>query len=86
MEFNRKLTKEEKDRYITISELTWGGSPLDVDWAIGTNIYKEMEAKLFPPDDDKLICKRCGHENTEGFIKYFDYCERCGLNLKQNQI
>lgn len=46
MEFNRKLNKEQKEKYVTICELTWGGSPIDVDWAIGTNIYKEMEAKL----------------------------------------
>lgn len=46
MEFNRKLSKEQKEKYVTICELTWGGSPIDVDWAIKTNIYKEMEAKL----------------------------------------
>lgn len=46
MEFNRKLNKEQKQKYVTICELTWGCSPIDVDWAIGTNIYKEMEAKL----------------------------------------
>ena len=46
MEFNRKLNKEQKEKYVTICELTWGCSPIDVDWAIGTNIYKEMEAKL----------------------------------------
>lgn len=46
MEFNRKLNKEEKEKYVTICELTWGCSPIDVDWSIGTNIYKEMEVKL----------------------------------------
>ncbi|MFA6570739.1 MAG: hypothetical protein WCT77_05820 [Bacteroidota bacterium] len=44
--WNRKLTKEQEEKYVTICELTWGCSPIDVDWAIGTNIYKEMEAKL----------------------------------------
>ena len=42
----RKLTKEQEEKYIRICELAWGCSPLDVDWAIGTIPYKEMEAKL----------------------------------------
>lgn len=46
MEFDRKLTKEQKDKYVTICELTWGGSPVDVNWAIGTKPYQEMESKL----------------------------------------
>ena len=46
MKFNRKLTKEQLKKYVTICELTWGNSPINVDWAIITNIYKEMEAKL----------------------------------------
>ena len=46
MNFYRKLNKEQKDKYVIICELTWGCSPLDVDWAIGTNIYKDMETKL----------------------------------------
>lgn len=46
MEFNRKINKEQKEKYVTICELAWGCSPIDVDWAVGTNIYKEMEAKL----------------------------------------
>jgi hypothetical protein len=46
MELSKKLNREQKQRYITVSEYTWGCVPIDVDWAIGTNIYKEMEAKL----------------------------------------
>jgi hypothetical protein len=46
MEFSRKLNKEEKLKYIAICELIWGGVPVDVDWAMKTNIYKEMEVKL----------------------------------------
>lgn len=46
MEFSKKLNTVQKQRYVTISEYTWGCVPIDVDWAIGTNIYKEMEAKL----------------------------------------
>jgi hypothetical protein len=47
MNFNRPLlTKSQIEKYITICELTWGGSPIDIDWAIETNIYQEMEAKL----------------------------------------
>lgn len=46
MELSKKLNREQKQRYIIISEYTWGCMPIDVDWAIGTNIYKEMEAKL----------------------------------------
>mgnify|MGYP001579504567 CR=1 FL=1 len=41
-----KLTKEQKYKYVVICELTWGCVPIDVDWAIGTNIYKDMETKL----------------------------------------
>ena len=40
------LTKEQKDKYITISRRTWGCVPLDIQWAINTKIYKEMEEKL----------------------------------------
>jgi hypothetical protein len=32
---------------------------------------------------ETLTCDRCGYENTKEFIKYFDYCENCGLNMKQ---
>lgn len=46
MESIRKLNKEQRQKYVTICELTWGCSPIDINWAIGTNIYKEMEAKL----------------------------------------
>jgi hypothetical protein len=46
MELSKKLNREQKQRYITVSEYTWGCVPIDVDWATGTNIYKEMEAKL----------------------------------------
>ena len=55
MEFNRKLNKEQKQKYVTICELTWGCSPIDVDWATGTNIYKEMEAKLLLSDVIKSL-------------------------------
>jgi hypothetical protein len=51
----RKLTKEQENKYVTICEFTWGGSPLDVDWAIGTNIYKEMEVKLLLSDVIKSL-------------------------------
>ena len=46
MEFSIKLNKEQKQRYVTISEYTWGCVPIDVNWATGTHIYKDMEAKL----------------------------------------
>ena len=44
--FDRKLTKEQREKYITICELAFGHYPTDIDWAINTNIYKQMEAKL----------------------------------------
>ena len=50
MELSKKLNREQKQRYIIISEYTWGCVPIDVDWAIETNIYKEMEAKLLLSD------------------------------------
>ena len=55
MELSKKLNREQKQRYITISEYTWGCVPIDVDWAMGTNIYKEMEAKLLLSDVIKLL-------------------------------
>lgn len=46
MEFNKKLTKEQENNYVTICELAWGCSPIDVDWAQETTLYKEIEIKL----------------------------------------
>jgi hypothetical protein len=43
MEFSRKLPKQEKEEYISICEIVWGCVPIDVDWAIGTNIYKSAK-------------------------------------------
>jgi len=28
------------------------------------------------------ICPRCGYRNTQEYIKYFNYCEKCGLNIE----
>ena len=55
MELSKKLNREQKQRYIIISEYTWGCVPIDVDWATGTNIYKEMEAKLLLSDVIKSL-------------------------------
>lgn len=55
MELNKKLNREQKQRYITITEYTWGCVPIDVDWATGTNIYREMEAKLLLSDVIKSL-------------------------------
>jgi len=41
------------------------------------------DKKLIISDVINMVCERCGHENTEQFIKYFTYCEKCGLNMKQ---
>ena len=43
---NKKLNKQEKERYVLISEYTWGCVPVEINWAIGTRIYKDMEIKL----------------------------------------
>jgi hypothetical protein len=40
------LTLEQHKEYIKISERTWGCTPFDINWAINTNIYKQMEEKL----------------------------------------
>ena len=45
MEFSIKLTRQEKEFYISVCELIWGCIPIDVDWAKGTKIYKEAEEK-----------------------------------------
>jgi hypothetical protein len=46
MKLDRKLNKEEYVKYVTISEYAWGCVPVDVNWAIKTTLYDEMEAKL----------------------------------------
>lgn len=43
MEFSRKLNKKEKEQYIEVCETIWGCVPIDVDWAMGTAIYKNEE-------------------------------------------
>jgi 7,8-dihydro-6-hydroxymethylpterin-pyrophosphokinase len=85
--WNRKLTKEQEEKYVAICELTWGCSPIDVDWAIGTNIYKEMEAKLHLPDVS--IAKRtfCLFPNLCGFkgvkTKRCSYKGECEFKTKK---
>ena len=39
--FSRKLSKSEANRYMSICMDIWGGCPRDVDWAMGTGIYKD---------------------------------------------
>lgn len=46
MIFSKKLNKIEKEWYILVCEYAWGCVPIDVEWAMGTKIYKEMEIKL----------------------------------------
>jgi len=46
MEFNRNLKKAEKEKYIEICSSIWGCVPIDIDWAIGTNSYKESLKKI----------------------------------------
>ncbi len=60
MELSKKLNREQKQRYITISEYAWGCVPIDVDWAKGTNIYKEMEGKLLL--SDVSVCTLCDNK------------------------
>lgn len=38
-------SKQKEDEYIAICLTIWGGIPLDVPWAINTNIYKEQLQK-----------------------------------------
>ena len=37
-------------------------------------------------EDKLLVCERCKHKNIENFIKYFEYCEICGNNIKHLMI
>lgn len=46
MKFDKKLNTEEKNKYLIICEIIWGCYPIDVEWAINTNIYKNMESIL----------------------------------------
>ena len=36
-----------KIEYINVCELIWGCVPIDQQWAIGTNIFKEMYNKIY---------------------------------------
>lgn len=45
MELSIKLNREEKDKYIAISQQIWGCVPIDVIWAKETSIYKQAEEK-----------------------------------------
>ena len=38
--------QSEEDEYVFICEKLWGGVPMDVAWAQGTNSYKEELEKL----------------------------------------
>jgi len=40
MKFDITLTKEQKEKYIFICEKLWGCCPIDVNWAMNTNLYK----------------------------------------------
>lgn len=42
MEFLRQLKKRELEVYIKICTRIWGGVPVDVDWAVGTKLYREQ--------------------------------------------
>jgi len=43
MQLSRNLSPIEKAQYIEICERIWGCVPVDVDWAISTNIYKQAK-------------------------------------------
>ncbi len=40
MQFSIKLSKQEKEVYVDVCLRIWGCVPIDVEWARGTNIYK----------------------------------------------
>jgi hypothetical protein len=39
--------KKEKEEYLLISSLLWGGSPLDIDWAMDTKVYINAKEKYY---------------------------------------
>ena len=41
MRFENKPKPFNKKQYIELAYILWGNVPVDVGWAIGTNIYKE---------------------------------------------
>ena len=43
-DFYRKFkNNKERYEYLLISRLLWGGSPLDIDWAISTKLYENAK-------------------------------------------
>jgi len=46
MDFNLPLKKKELEDYTYVSRLTWGATPYDVSWAIGTTIFKDKAKEL----------------------------------------
>ncbi len=46
MKFSHLLIKEEQKMYLEICFKVWGNAPVEVDWAIGTMLFKnEFENK-----------------------------------------
>ena len=44
MKFSRKFeSKQEQEEYIRKSILIWGAVPVDIDWAIESPVYKQIE-------------------------------------------
>lgn len=57
MKFSKNLKKKEKELYIKVCTKIWGCVPIDVDWAIRTNIYKaalEKETGLVSKQEAKV--------------------------------
>ncbi len=47
MTFSRPLKSKEKETYIYICEMIFGGVPVDVDWAMNTELYKNYKFKNY---------------------------------------
>jgi hypothetical protein len=43
LKLSKHLTKQEKKQYAAICEKIWGCIPVDVEWAMQTNTYKQNQ-------------------------------------------
>ena len=52
MNWNRSFRNKDEERfYLFICPAIWGCCPLDIDWAVGTNIYNFAKSEL------EYLCK-----------------------------
>jgi hypothetical protein len=76
-----------KENYTSLlnSGMFWEFHPeLTGNWKQDNIIINPKDKNPNSSDCGFQYCDRCKYENKNEFIKYFDYCENCGLNMRQH--